>query len=192
MFSRARNCVRHLCCLCFLSCQKTRVVTNPASQPVPNEFDQLLGEFSHLRNASWVNCDPYVPNISHGKVIKVYDGDTITIASKLKNSTDDKIYRFSVRLLGIDSAEIKAKTVFEKNLAITARDALREKIMDRIVELRNITIEKYGRLLADVYCDGVHINEWLLQNGFAVPYDGGKKSVFVIPANPVSRDPSFG
>jgi endonuclease YncB( thermonuclease family) len=176
--NRLHNCLRRIFCFCFLSSRtKTNIVSNPVSNN-NNERSTLLGEYSYLREASWKTCNPYVPNISHGKVIKVYDGDTITIATKLKNSTDDTIYRFSVRLAGIDSAEMKSNSTHEKELAIAARDALHEKIMDRIVELRNITIEKYGRLLANVYCDDVCINEWMLQNKFAVPYDGGKKTPF--------------
>jgi endonuclease YncB( thermonuclease family) len=35
--------------------------------------------------------------------------------------------------------------------------------------------EKYGRLLADVIYDGTNMNEWMINNGYAVKYDGGKK-----------------
>ena len=36
-------------------------------------------------------------------------------------------------------------------------------------------MEKYGRLLADVYVDNIHVNQWMLDNKYAVPYDGGTK-----------------
>ena len=49
----------------------------------------------------WKDCIPFVPPIAMGFVIKVYDGDTITIASKLPYP-DSPLYRFSVRLNGID------------------------------------------------------------------------------------------
>ena len=107
-------------------------------------------------------------------MIKVYDGDTITIASLLPNTTEP-VYRFSVRLSGIDSAEIKGKTAIEKKIAIEARDALYDFIFGKIVYLKNTTTEKYGRILADVYCDNIHVNKWLLDNKLAVPYDGGTK-----------------
>ena len=51
----------------------------------------------------------FVPPITEGEVIHVYDGDTITIVSKLPYD-ESPLYRFSVRLAGIDCAEIKGKT----------------------------------------------------------------------------------
>ena len=130
-----------------------------------------------LRGASWKNSVPFIPPVSYGKVIKVYDGDTITIATKLYYDPVT-VYRFSVRLRGIDSAEIKGKTAEEKELAVIARDALIAKILGNMVELRNVGVEKYGRLLADVYLGDVYINGWMLENKYAVPYDGGTKTGF--------------
>ena len=117
---------------------------------------------------------PFIPNIDSAYIIKVYDGDTITIASKLPNM-NEPIYRFSVRLLGIDSPEIKGKSFTEKELAIKARDALHELIFDKMVTLQNVSTEKYGRILADVYLDDLHINKWMLLEKYAIPYDGRKK-----------------
>lgn len=145
-------------------------LSNPRPPP-PSTFEE------ELRGATWKNCVPFVPPVYHGKVIKVYDGDTITIATKLYYDANT-IYRFSVRLRGIDSAEIKGKTEKEKHLAILARDALMAKILGHIVEFRNVSTEKYGRLLADVYFGDLHINGWMLENGYAVPYDGGTKTGF--------------
>jgi endonuclease YncB( thermonuclease family) len=118
---------------------------------------------------------PFVPPVTCGKVIKVYDGDTITIASRLP-FTDSPIYKFPVRLLGIDCPEIKGSTETEKNLAKSARDALSSRINGKMVILKNVSTEKYGRLLADVYIDGANMNQWMLDNNYAVKYDGGTKS----------------
>jgi endonuclease YncB( thermonuclease family) len=78
-------------------------------------------------------------------------------------------------LNGIDTPEIRGKSEAEKELAYFVRDALSEKIMGKIVELRNVANEKYGRILADVYLGEHHINGWLVDENFAVYYDGGKK-----------------
>ena len=107
-------------------------------------------------------------------MIKVYDGDTITVAAKLPFA-ESPIYRFSVRLRSIDSPEIKGTTKKECKLAIQARDALHALIFGKIVDIRNNGKEKYGRLLADIYCDGIHINQWMIDKHYAVKYDGGKK-----------------
>ena len=54
---------------------------------------------------TWSDTIPFVAPIKGGHVIKVYDGDTITIASILPYK-ESPIFRFSVRLAGIDSPEI--------------------------------------------------------------------------------------
>ena len=125
-------------------------------------------------NITWDNTVEFIYPITSGYVIKVYDGDTITIATKL-HYPDYTMYRFSVRLSGIDSPEIKAKSSNEKKLAVLSKDALTKQIIGKTVELKNVSMEKYGRLLADVYCNGIHINKWMLENGFAVPYSGKTK-----------------
>ena len=106
----------------------------------------------------------------------MYDGDTITVASKILKGKD--VYRFSVRLNGIDSPEIKGKSEDEKMSAIVSRDKLSNLILNKVVRLEDVKTEKYGRILAEVYLDNLHINQWMLENKFAEPYDGGKKKKF--------------
>ena len=117
---------------------------------------------------------PFIPPVTEGKVVKVYDGDTITIATALPYSTF--YYRFHIRPAGIDSPEIKGKTEKEKTLAKKSKDELHNLIFNKQITLKNVSIEKYGRLLADVYLDNLNVNKWLLDNNLAVPYDGGNKA----------------
>jgi len=56
-----------------------------------------------------------------------------------------------------------------------ARDMIRSKCLNKIVELRNVELEKYGRILADIYVDGVDVKTFLLEANLAVAYDGGTK-----------------
>lgn len=121
---------------------------------------------------------PFVPPITEGEVISVYDGDTITIVSKLPYDASP-LYRFSVRLAEIDCAEIKGKTEYERELAQEAKCALQKLILNKVVTLKNLKTEKYGRVLADVYLGDLHINKWLLDNNYAVQYSGGKKTDWV-------------
>ena len=121
---------------------------------------------------------PFVPPITEGEVIHVYDGDTITIVSKLPYDASP-LYRFSVRLAGIDTAEIKGKTDREKELAQEAKCALQKLILNKVVALKNLKTEKYGRVLADVYLGDLHVNQWLLDNKYAIQYSGGKKTDWV-------------
>ena len=139
-----------------------------------------------LRNSNLDNTEKFsFDEIEWAKVIKVYDGDTITIAAKYNK----KLYQFVVRLHGIDTPEIRTKNKKEKYLGIEARDVLKEKIFDKIIRLENIQNEKYGRILADIYIvendeihgeREIHINKWMIDNKYADPYDGGtKKRSFV-------------
>jgi endonuclease YncB( thermonuclease family) len=121
---------------------------------------------------------PFIPPITEGDVINVYDGDTITIVSKLPYDASP-LYRFSVRLAGIDCAEIKGKTEYERELAQEAKCALQKLILNKAVALKNLKTEKYGRVLADVYLGDLHVNQWLLDNKYAVQYSGGKKTDWV-------------
>lgn len=123
----------------------------------------------------WKDCIPFVPPLDKGVVIKVYDGDTITIASKLPYY-NSPLYRFSVRLKGIDCPEIKGKDEYEKKCAQLAKQEVSNLVLNQIVTLKNIQTEKYGRILADVYIDHLlHLNAYLLEKRLAVVYDGGTK-----------------
>ena len=126
---------------------------------------------------SWENTVPFVSPIREGQVIKVYDGDTITIAAYMPYA-DSPLFRFSVRLNGIDSPELKGHSEEEKKAAKESRSALNDKLLHQVVSLKNVQNEKYGRILADVYLGNLHINQWLLDNHYAVKYDGGKKEGF--------------
>jgi micrococcal nuclease len=142
-----------------------------AKQKKAEEHDVL--NFTNL-NIQWKDTIPFVAPVKDAICIKVYDGDTITVASKMPWD-ESPIYRFSVRLNGIDTPEIKCKSESEKRIAVKARDALQEKILGKVVTLRNVTTEKYGRLLADVHYGGTHFNKWMIDKRFAVAYDGGTK-----------------
>ena len=131
-------------------------------------------DVSYLKNITYKETEPFIPQIRFVKVIKVYDGDTITVATQLP-FTDSPIYRFSVRLRSIVAPEIRGDSEKECLLAIQSRDALHNLIFGKIIELRNNGKEKYGRLLADIYYNKIHINKWMLDNKYAVLYDGGRK-----------------
>lgn len=132
-----------------------------------------------LQPVRWEDTTPFTVPITHGQVIKVYDGDTITIASRLPY-THSPLYRFSVRLHGIDTPEIRGKEVSQdqKNAAIAARNFVSKLTLGKTVDLKNIGSDKYGRVLADVYIGDIHLNKLLLDCGFARPYDGKEKKAF--------------
>ena len=126
-----------------------------------------------LQQSTFQNTPKFVPPVTYGKVVKVYDGDTITIAARLEGNPT--LYRFSVRLNGIDTPEMRGKTEGEKRVAVKARDQLSQLIMGERVELKDVEMEKYGRLLATVFHQGRNLNQWMLDQKLAVAYDGGTK-----------------
>ena len=80
-----------------------------------------------------------------------------------------------MRLNGIDCPEIKGKDENEKQCAQIAKEEMSNLILNKIVTLKNVKTEKYGRILADVYIDELHLNNHLIQKRLAVVYDGGTK-----------------
>lgn len=104
-------------------------------------------------------------------IIKIYDADTITI-------TADLGFNISVtetfRLWGINAPEMKGDS---KDAGTISRDWLRnvmytalETNKDIIIKTKRDEKEKYGRWLAEVFIDGININEQLVAEGLAVEF----------------------
>jgi micrococcal nuclease len=102
------------------------------------------------------------------KCVDVYDGDTITVVMKPK--IDTKYSKFKIRLLGIDTPEIRTRDIEEKQLGYIARDFLQQKILNKIVTIKCGEFGNFGRLLGVVLLDDENINELMLADGYAVPY----------------------
>ncbi len=109
------------------------------------------------------------------KYINNYDGDTLTVEIPGVHPLLGK--KISVRVLGIDTPEVKTKNTCEKDKARMARNLV-EKLLKRSqkLELHNIQRDKYFRILADVKVDGRSLSQVLLKNHLAVAYDGGTKA----------------
>lgn len=133
-----------------------------------------------LENLTLQNCEKFsFKNLEvYAKVLKVYDGDTITIGFFYHN----KQIKVSCRLLGIDTPELRTKNQKEKEQAILARDYLKNKINDSIVKILFDDFDKYGRPLITIYkkkyLRTININELMVKKGYAYNYNGGKKEVF--------------
>ena len=122
-----------------------------------------------LENVTYDSCAPFVAPIKWGKVVKVYDGDTIHVAAPLFEGV---ISRFRVRLARIDTPELRTKDEWEKKAGLIAKQLVEAEIGDKIVKLEAVSYDKYGRILAEVVCDGRSVNDWLLDSGWACAYQG--------------------
>ncbi|NBP00497.1 MAG: thermonuclease family protein [Proteobacteria bacterium] len=123
------------------------------------------------------------------RLVNIYDGDTMTVVF----SVFEKYYKFSVRLAGIDTCELKSKDPTNKQLAIKARDRLfslttctntntdsiKGYLNNNIVLVRLFIqgYDKYGRLLCKVTSPDCHMDfaEILLKENLAYKYTGEKK-----------------
>jgi endonuclease YncB( thermonuclease family) len=124
-----------------------------------------------LRPHTWHTCNNFVPEIIEGKIIKCYDGDTVTIATIL----NDTVVRFNIRMLGYDCAEMRSKDVQEKRVAKWAKDFITNLIYDKMVKVtKNNGYDKYGRLLLELECNGDNINNIMLDE-WGIVYHGGQK-----------------
>jgi len=109
------------------------------------------------------------------KVISVYDGDTFRVDIDSLPPIVGK--NIPIRLNGVDTPEIRGKCQYEKDLAIKARDFVRNKLANaKEIKLNNLQRGKYFRVVADVMVDGVSLEQELLENELAYKYSGGKKS----------------
>ena len=103
-----------------------------------------------------------------------YDGDTCYVVAK---TLPDTLRNMSIRILGIDTPEIRADCTEEKDLALQGRAFANDMFRNaNNIEFRNLKWDKYGgRILADVYIDGMSYKHEIIEAGLAREYYGGKK-----------------
>ena len=110
-------------------------------------------------------------------VTDAYDGDTLTVQAGI---WPDLTWAGSVRILGVDAPEIRGACETERQLAIVARDYLRDLLIDESVILVGAENDKYGgRVLANVYIwqdeELARVSDLLIANGHAREYTGGTR-----------------
>ena len=116
------------------------------------------------------------------EINRVLDGDTIDVTIDLGF---DLYKKERVRVAGIDTPEKRTRDLEEKALGIDATNWLKDKLEETIAGEEELTIRtelkggmgKYGRLLGWLYIgeSTVSINEEMIGEGYAWPYDGGSK-----------------
>ena len=113
-------------------------------------------------------------DVKISKVISIYDGDTLRV--NIDSFPDIVGKNIRIRIKGIDAPEIKGKCQKEIDLAIMARDYLRNAInQSSQIELRNIERGKYFRIVGELYIDGENISNNLIKRKLAYYYNGRKK-----------------
>ena len=104
------------------------------------------------------------------KVKWVYDGDTLLITDS--EGSSDKSNERKIRIIGIDTPEVKHHQQKAQAYGAKAREELRALLKQHnyqvILEFDKEKRDRYGRELAYTYlASGESISEWLLQRGYA-------------------------
>ena len=110
------------------------------------------------------------------------DGDTIDVTIDLGF---DLYKKERVRVAGVDTPEKRTRDLEEKELGIDATNWLKEKLDGAIAGDDDLVIRtelvggvgKYGRLLGwlNIGDADSSLNEQMIDEGYAWPYDGGTK-----------------
>ena len=116
------------------------------------------------------------------KINRVVDGDTIDVTIDLGF---DLYKKERVRVAGVDTPEKRTRNKEEKLLGIDATGWLKAKLEETIKGDEELIIRtelkggvgKYGRLLGWLYVgdSDLSLNEQMITEGYAWPYDGGTK-----------------
>lgn len=107
------------------------------------------------------------------RIIKCYDGDTITIIFRFNK----QYYKLSCRIVGIDTPELRTSNEKEKKAGYEAKEFLEKLILDKILLVKFGKYGKYGRPLIKVFLPNKQsISDIMISNKYAKPYFGGKKT----------------
>jgi len=119
-------------------------------------------------------CDHTDSQFSCVEFVRNYDGDTVTVNIKDVHPLFGS--KISIRVDGIDTAEIRGKTDCERASAIKARDLVASILKNaKVINLVDVGRGKYFRVTAQVVVDGLDLGEFLIEKKLAYRYSGGTK-----------------
>lgn len=101
--------------------------------------------------------------VESGKVVRVADGDTVTVAVRGGG-------KVNVRLYGIDAPEVRHKETPGQAYGRHARQALKELSLGREVRVEVVEADLHGRSVGIVYAGTVNVNLAMVRDGWAWAY----------------------
>lgn len=126
-----------------------------------------------LSAITFAECQPFLPDFTEAKCVKVYDGEICYMGVYMYHYG---ARRFTCRLIGIHTPELRAKSRSEKVLAKIVREEVKRLILNRVVSVTINGADKYGRLLLRIRTPCVDdLSLHLIASGLAVAYEGGRK-----------------
>ena len=136
--------------LALIGCDATPI-TKPPETPKPQQPLTLHGKT--------------VTETIKGKVVAVYDGDTLTL---LHGDNEEA----KIRLDSIDTPEKRGGQPFSEK----SKQALSELVFGRDVTIHQTDVDRWGRLIAFVFVDDVDISAKMVADGWAWEFDKYSKS----------------
>jgi len=115
------------------------------------------------------------------RINKVLDGDTVDIDLDL--GFNIVLANQRVRMLGVDTPESRTADKEEKVRGTLSKKKLGEKLpIGSWVKINTQrddgNDDKFGRILGEfILDDGTNVNKWLIENNYAVPYQGENKEL---------------
>ena len=112
----------------------------------------------------------------NANLVRVVDGDTVDADIELGFSV---FMRDRIRLMGIDTPESRTRNLQEKSWGLAAKHRLIELLAEADGEFTLVTEDmekgKFGRVLGTIEVNGKDANQTLIEENFAIPYEGGNK-----------------
>ena len=115
------------------------------------------------------------------KILKVVDGDTVEIDLDL--GFNIVLANQKVRLVGVDTPESRTTNLEEKPRGLLSKKKLAEKLpvgswATIETQKSDSNDDKFGRILGIfILDDGTRVNQWLIDNNYAVGYMGENKAL---------------
>lgn len=123
------------------------------------ELKLALGENCKYERNAFANLETL------GYCSEVYDGDTITVSFLFGGN----LMTWRIRILGIDTPEIRTRDKEEKVKGLAAKKRCQELCEKQFVTLKIKKLDNFSRLLADVTLEnGNDLGTILLQENYAV------------------------
>ena len=131
----------------------------------------MMGVFNRFRFFSFLAAIiiflalPFLSFAGQFKVVRVYDGDTITVVGNGQEVT--------IRLVGIDAPEISGiKHVPGQPFSLSAKEYLSNLVLNKVIRVKFYGKDGSGKSLGEIFADTANINIEMLKAGLAEVYRG--------------------
>lgn len=114
-----------------------------------------------------------------GKVVHISDGDTVRVL-------DSSNTQHRIRLAGIDAPESK------QAFGTKSKQALAEMIFSKNVYIKEISQDRYGRTVGQIYLNNVDINKEMVKGGWAWAYREYLVDKSYVPAEQAAKQKKLG